>query len=104
MSYLFPFLEDDVFARVVWNENINICSFFDVMDSINDVYVGVFLFLGVLITDEVGHMSLNCMTFYPDRYDAIVSRKYLKSWIYNSNICLLFTVSGVGKESTPFCM
>ena len=32
------------------------------MGPINDVYVGVFPFSGVLITDEVGHMSLNYMS------------------------------------------
>ena len=45
MSYIFSFVEGDVFAGVVWNENINICFSFDVMDSFNDVYVGVFPFL-----------------------------------------------------------
>ena len=48
------------------------------MDAINDVYVGVFPFSGVMITDEVGHMSLNYMSFDLDRYDAIVSGQYLK--------------------------
>ena len=33
------------------------------MDSINDVYVEVFPFFGVLITDEVSHMSLNYISF-----------------------------------------
>ena len=33
-------------------------------------------------------------------YDAIVSGQYPKVWFHNSDICLLFTVSSVGKEST----
>ena len=45
MSYIFPFVEGDVFVGVVWNENINMVFPFDVMDAINDVYVGVFPFL-----------------------------------------------------------
>ena len=49
---MFPFVEGDVFVGVVGDKNINICSSFDVMNSINDVYVGVLLFFGVLITDE----------------------------------------------------
>ena len=41
------------------------------MDAINDVYVGVFPFSGVLITDEVGHMYLNSMSFDLDRYSPL---------------------------------
>ena len=52
---------------------------FDVMDSINDVHVGFFPFFRILITDEVGHISLNCMSFDLDRYDTVVSGLYLKS-------------------------
>ena len=100
MSYLFPFVEGDVFVGVVWDKDIDICSSFDVMNSINDVYVGVFPFCGVLITDKVGHMAVNCMSLYLHRYDAIVSGQYLKGWFHNSNICPLFTVSSVGKKST----
>ena len=75
------------------------------MDAINDVYVGVFPFSGVLITDEVGCMSLNFMSFDLVRYGTIVSGWYLKSWYYDTNICLLCAVSGVGKESTLyFCI
>ena len=70
------------------------------MDSINDVHVWVFPFSWFLITDEVGHMSLNCMSFDLDRYDTIVFGWYLKGWFYTSNIYLLFTVSGVGKKFT----
>ena len=40
---------------------------FDVMDSINNVYVGVFPFFGVLITDEIWHMSLDYMPFDLDK-------------------------------------
>ena len=53
-----------------------------------------------MTTDEVGGMSLNCMSFNLHRYDAIVSGWYLKSLFHNSTICLLFTVYSVGKEST----
>ena len=101
MSYMFPFVEGDVFAGEVWDENINICSSFDVMNSINDVYVRVLPIFGVLIADEVDHMSLNCMSFdHQEVYDAIVSVWYLKGWFHNSDICLLFPVSSVGKEPT----
>ena len=40
--------------------------------------LGTFAFFGVLITDEVGHMSLNSKSFDLYRYDAIVSGWYLK--------------------------
>ena len=40
--------------------------------------LGSFPFFGVLITDEVGHMSLNCMPFDLDWYDSIVAGWYLK--------------------------
>ena len=42
------------------------------------MYVGVFPFSGVLLTDEVGCVSLNYMSFDLDKYDAIVSGQYLK--------------------------
>ena len=48
------------------------------MDSTNDVYLWVFPFFGVLITDEIGHMSPNYMFFDLDRYDTIMSGQYLK--------------------------
>ena len=73
MPYIFPLVEGDVFVCVVGDENINLCFFFDVMDAINNVYVGVFPLFRVLITDEVGHMSLNYMSYNLDMYDAIVS-------------------------------
>ena len=100
MSHIFPFVEGDVFVGVVWDENINIYFSFGVMNSISDMYVGVLPFFGVLITDEVGCMPLNCMFFDLDLYDTIVSGWYPKGWFHNSNICLLFTISGVGKNST----
>ena len=99
MSYIFPFVEVDVFVGVDWNKNINICFSFDVVDAINDVYIGVFPLFGILITDEVGCMSLNYMSFDLDRYNSIVYGLYLKGWFY-INIFLLLAVSGVGKEST----
>ena len=48
------------------------------MNYINDVYAGVFPFFGLLITDEKGNMSLNCMSFDLGRYNAIVSGQYIK--------------------------
>ena len=116
MSYIFPFVEGDMFVGVISNNNINICFSFDVVDSINDVYAGVFPFFGVLITDEVSHMSLNYMFFDLNRYDVIVLEWYLKGWFYNSNICfclqflvyvrnlpflyvaILFSVLDIGQE------
>ena len=67
--------------------NSNICSSFDIMESINEVYVGVFSFFGVLITEEVGCMFLNYMSFDLGRYDTIMSGQYLKG-----NLYILFTV------------
>ena len=39
---MFTFVEIDMFVGVVWNEDVDICFPFDVMDSINNVYIGVF--------------------------------------------------------------
>ena len=100
MSYIFPFVEGDVFGHVVWDENINICFSFVVMYSVNDMYAGVLPFFGVLITDEVGCVSLKYMSFDLGRNNAIVSGWYPKGWFHNSNICLRFTVFDVSKEST----
>ena len=41
MSYMFPFIKGDMFVGIILDENINICSSLDVINSINDVYVGV---------------------------------------------------------------
>ena len=41
MSYIFPFVKVDMFVGVIWDENIDICSSLDVVNSIGDVYVGV---------------------------------------------------------------
>ena len=100
MSYMFPFVEGDVFVGVVWDEITSLCFSFDVMNSTNNVYVGLLPFFWVLIANEVGCMSLNFMSFDLHRYDTILSGQYLKDWFQNSDICLLFTVSSVGKEST----
>ena len=67
------------------------------MDSIDNFYVGIFPLFGILIADEVCHMSFDL-----EWNDAIVSGWYFESLLGNPNGCLLFTVSGVGEKSTIF--
>ena len=78
MSYVFPFVEGDMCVGAVRNNNINIC--FPLMLWIPSMMcmLGSFPFFGILITDEVGHMSLRYTLFDLDRYDTIVSGWYLK--------------------------
>ena len=45
-------------------------------------------------------MSLNCMSFDRDWYDAIVSGQYLNGWLHNGNMYLLFAISGVDQKFT----
>ena len=45
MPYIFSFVESDVFVGVVWDKYIDICFPFEVMDSIDEVYIRIFPFL-----------------------------------------------------------
>ena len=48
------------------------------MNAIYNVYIGILSFCGIVITDEICHMSFNCVAFDLDWYDAIMSRRYLR--------------------------
>ena len=100
MSHIFSFVECDVLIGVMWHKNIHRCFSFNVVDAIDNVYVGILLFCWILIADEICHVSFNCVTFDLDWNNAIVSGWHLESCLDNPNSCLLFTVSDDGEKST----
>ena len=77
-SYIFSFVECNVFVCVIGYQNVNRCFSFDVMDAIGDVDIRVSSCCRVLISNEVSLMFLNCLTCDFDWYDTIVSRSILR--------------------------
>ena len=78
MSNLSFFFECNVLIGVIWHETTHKCFSFNVMDAIDNVYVRIFPFLGILISYEVYHTSFNFMSFDLDWNNAIVSGWYLR--------------------------
>ena len=60
-----------------------------------DVDIWVPSFCGILISNEVSHMFLTCLTCDFNWYDTIMSRWYFKGRFNNTYCCLLFIVPGV---------
>ena len=84
---------------IIWHKNIDRCFSFHVVNAIYNVYIGILSFCGVVIIDEICCMSFDCVAFYLDWYNAIMSRKFFVSWFDNFYCCLLFTVSGMCEKS-----
>ena len=71
---------------------------FDAMDAVYDVDIKVSPFCAILISYEVSHMFINCLTCDFNWYDTIMSRWCFKGQLNNTYCCLLFTVPGVCEE------
>ena len=72
--------------------------FFDLVNAINDVDVGISSLCWIFICYEVCHMFLNDWSCYLNWYNTIVLQWYLKCWFNGANCCLLFTVLHVSYE------
>ena len=99
VSYIFSFVKCNVFAGIVWYQNLGRCFAFNVVNAIYNVYIGILTFCWILIPDEACSMSCYCVTFDLNGYDAIMSRRYFECWFNNFYCCLLFTVPGVCEKS-----
>ena len=63
------------------------------MNAVNDVYVWASSFCGILISDKVSHVFLNCVTCDHNWHDTIVSWWDLKGQLNNAYCSLLLTSS-----------
>ena len=100
VSYVFSFVEFNVFVCAIRCQNINRCFSFDAVDAIDDANIRDPSFCWVLISNKLSHMFLNGLTCHFNWYNTIVSRQHFKGWFDSTYCCLLFTVSYVYKESS----
>ena len=102
-SCVFSFVKFNVFVCVIRHQNIDRCFPFYVLDAIDYVCIWVSSFCGVLISEKVSQMFLNCLTCDLNWCNTIVSRWYFECQFNNTYCCLLFTVSWICKELPSIC-
>ena len=50
--YVFSFVKGDVFICLIWNQDVDRCFPFDLVNSVNDIDVGVPTLYWIVICDE----------------------------------------------------
>ena len=91
-SYVLSFVKGDMFIGIIRYQCVNRCFPFNLVNTVNDVYVGVSSLCWIVISDEISYMFLNYWSCDLNWYITIVSWWYFKWWFDCANCGLLFTV------------
>ena len=92
VSYVLSFVKGNVFVGIIRYQYVDRCLPFNLVNTVNDVGVGVSSLSWIVISDKISHMFLNYPSCDLDWYNTLVSWWDFKLW-FNCAYCgLLFTV------------